>query len=732
MRIFKLMCCIVALQFCIAASGQSFTQSTDALVSELFGSEVLKPVESGPGILFCTQPGADGSVSPLTEGIGTWLQYALARSHKLDRMPGLRGIQLDSSALHLRGPVGMPAAIVPLARRLGATHLAFLKLKQGTDPAQLSLLCEFRRVTSPTVVDNSISISLTRSDISSRLPSVAAMIAASFGDAAFPAPPAPNVSAAELAKLGSCCWGFNREYDLPVIKGIAEIGRKDPVAAAVAIWYDPYLSRDDSHRCKMTRDRSLASDPELAYEVSHDTTADQRVHFTEIQQLSALYPHSVLCQIAAARLYRAMGDLDQEVRFAQQTVRQLPGAAQPWLSLGYAYEQKASSLRKGRTAGNITEEEWKTLNSYYKRWRICDERAVALEPGNPHCWAALAMSATFAEDNKRATAAMDQALKLETSNSEAISWALQMYQPKWIDDEVRLRDVARFVLESHSLPSDATGIELHTLETLGVKIDDAAQAAAKRGVANMNSHPLQPYAVHCLANFYDRTGKYSLAAEQYEHLLTMGVANELFYMRARASWMLAGQQDKIRDLVQRHDKLIPNVPFTVSEVTSNVPVKSTENTSIASNGKVQESTKPTAPVTTGASEGVQQPPQDPEAGRQHFLKSRELNLKKDRPGAIKELALACKVDPNNGYYHYELSQYLYTEGDKEGVLAQLTLASKVAQEDMYSRYLYDDLMARGRREDAILALKEGAAKPIHRTHFIYYTLGACPRLNLAV
>lgn len=101
-------------------------------------------------------------------------------------------------------------------------------------------------------------------------------------------------------------------------------------------------------------------------------------------------------------------------------------------------EELADYLRQGRTADKIKESEWTELNSDYAKKEDGAKMAAALDPKYGGAQLELAEAATFAGDPDTAKRAISKALALGQGKESTYWWAIQMYQPKWYEDDDQL------------------------------------------------------------------------------------------------------------------------------------------------------------------------------------------------------------------------------------------------------------------------------------------------------
>lgn len=159
-------------------------------------------------------------------------------------------------------------------------------------------------------------------------------------------------------------------------------------------------------------------------------------------------PNNRQLQSALFFRHRMWRDYDRELEAAEQAVRCARSDSDAWMFLRIALSDKANSIRKGRTADRITDEEWEVLNDYYEKALMVAVHATRLQPETHQSWLGLCQSATFASVEGLPDAAFDQALALAPADRFVLGWGLEIYQPKWLDMPEKLVSVANKLVEA--------------------------------------------------------------------------------------------------------------------------------------------------------------------------------------------------------------------------------------------------------------------------------------------
>ena len=86
--------------------------------------------------------------------------------------------------------------------------------------------------------------------------------------------------------------------------------------------------------------------------------------------------------------------------------------------------------------------------------------AVQLNPRSVTGWLKVSTAAAFASDDELADAAYGKALALDPGYLPAYRWGLELYQPKWLNDEQKLAWVVRKASEAGNQWNFASRLEI--------------------------------------------------------------------------------------------------------------------------------------------------------------------------------------------------------------------------------------------------------------------------------
>ena len=86
----------------------------------------------------------------------------------------------------------------------------------------------------------------------------------------------------------------------------------------------------------------------------------------------------------------------------------------------------------------------------------------------------MAVAATFAGNPTVADDALWKAIRLDKGNARVYLWGLEMYQPKWFGDTVKLDKMVKMTMADHTIPPNG----LYELATVLQKLGRITEAQA--------------------------------------------------------------------------------------------------------------------------------------------------------------------------------------------------------------------------------------------------------------
>jgi tetratricopeptide (TPR) repeat protein len=157
-------------------------------------------------------------------------------------------------------------------------------------------------------------------------------------------------------------------------------------------------------------------------------------------------------QLALCDRWRHLADknVNRERAAAEQMVRCAISNPEAWLLLGMTISREGDSIRHSRFYSALKPEEGEFLNRLYPQWLTAAYTAARLDRQFGKAWLQVATAACFANKYDLADAAFWKAVKLDKENrNEVWWWGMEMYQPKWLDDDRKLQKVARLAAEEY-------------------------------------------------------------------------------------------------------------------------------------------------------------------------------------------------------------------------------------------------------------------------------------------
>jgi len=473
---------------------------------------------SGAGIVVC-EPAGPGPDAEFGAGCALWLQMEVGGQPALGKTPPWDGLsrarfELDRDDLRLSA-----AEAAPLAGMLGATHAAVGTLS-GAGP-RLTLTYQIVQLPAGKPVGAALTISGTRNQIVAGLPKLAKTLAVRLGAASPNIPASVGLSPAELKLLASA-----RRMALADAKEatLSALAARNPLAAMIVLVRRP----DRTHAQEAAAARTLlsqASANPLAWgAVAGVSTKVLVSQAARLDSLALQFPHNHL--LAGAQVFRASttDNRKAEQSAASRLVADAPRDPEGWLTYAMMLSDQADDIRHGRAFDALTPAEADTLGRLYPRWQTATAKATTLDPAFTNAWLGLAEAATFADDTAAAEKALDTAWTLSRATHAlpgdapaVISWALQMYQPKWGGSPARLAEFAQ-IASGQDERDDKTVLKFaHTLGTLtpaiGVEGLDGKALQKKlldaflvRKRAAVASHPSESWSHLALAKTLWATG----------------------------------------------------------------------------------------------------------------------------------------------------------------------------------------------------------------------------------
>jgi tetratricopeptide (TPR) repeat protein len=456
--------------------------------------------KQGVGLVVCepVATNSEAATASLGAGCTRWLQFTVGGQGALGRTP------LWTSVDRARHELGRPDLRMNaedafrLAAATGATHVAVGEIT-GSGTAT-TLRYQLYSTANRQPVGAPLQAIGPHDKIVTALPGLASQLAAQLGVKTPHLPTRVEGSAADLILIGSLPWLPDAETVPATRQTLVKLAERMPLAGILALHSNPTrpmvgLSPLVDRLLKQVPTNSLAfaeagwGTPDLLPRHA-DTLATDRKRF----------PGNYLFALTDVWLQRINGETDAERRAAEQVVQNAPDNSDAWLTLGATIANEAETIRQSRYASAMTRKEWALLNVLYPQWLSAEMHAAKLDPASSRAWERVAEAATFAGQQKQATDALWESLRLDPDNLEAYAWGLQMFQPKWTRDTHNLVKLAGMAAEhfhydentfglvenlrQSQLPADAdqmlTAIETHNREYVRA---DPTNLTARRTLA---------------------------------------------------------------------------------------------------------------------------------------------------------------------------------------------------------------------------------------------------------
>jgi hypothetical protein len=424
------------------------------------------PFTAGPGLVVCEPiPDAPYSVeAELGTGCSMWLQLEVGGQPELGRTPLWSAISRARQELKRQDLRLRPSEARQLAGMTGATHAVVGEIK-GTDPS-ITLTYRLLDLSSLKEVGPPLTAAGTREDLVTGLPRIAGALAERLGVKEPSLSKSVGAGSQDLWLLGRMGWRSTLLPDRPDTEQFRKLASRLPLAGLLRLRPAAFTGDQEVRDAAALLVMALPENA-LAYATVRETKDNVAQGFTDAQEsLRQRFPHNQLLAFAGDKVHQYRKEWEAERQSALELTRCGPTNPEVWLTLGRSYGEEAERLRRARTAGEITPEEWKKLNHLYALWKAAVQKAADLDPLCGRAWQRLSVAATFAGDEARADAAFWKAVDLDQEERALVwVWGLEMYHPKWLGDPVKYqRVVDRALIDSYEIPWEA----LSVTESLGM------------------------------------------------------------------------------------------------------------------------------------------------------------------------------------------------------------------------------------------------------------------------
>lgn len=427
-----------------------------------------KQLEGGPGVLVCEPVGnkVDAELADFGAGCGRWLHLMVGGQPEFGRTP--LWSWTDRARKELKKPnfrLTLEEALLA-ARKLALTHVAVGEIEGSAE--KLTLTYRLVAVAGKKTLGESFTTTGSREEVTAALGSTAGQMVRRLGVPVPRVPAAPGETAAELTALGRLPWVPDERIsdaeianlDQAVLlalgyRGAVQRPNRPVLGVFLASMYMGSIEESGRLLSCASALRDHLPDCTLALgEVAKQAyfgkvASRQRLTTPSLAPLLEKHPHNFALRVAETYLHRLPGqDLQQARKSAELAVQCATRVPDAWLMLEGVIGQQAQAIRRGRFITDMTEEELEQCTALYAQQLPLDFKAVELGPDYPTAWRILSGAAAFLGEGELADSACERALALDARDYGAVSWAVQLYQPKWIDDPNKLSRAGKLAIQA--------------------------------------------------------------------------------------------------------------------------------------------------------------------------------------------------------------------------------------------------------------------------------------------
>jgi tetratricopeptide (TPR) repeat protein len=414
----------------------------------------LLPTSSGPGIVICepvVSP-ANPDVSNFGTGCALWLQVVVGGQPQFGKTPLWGELDRAHTELKQRDLQLSPAEALDLAPILGVTHVAVGTLR-GAEP-HLILTYRLLQVPLGSPIGTAITLTGTEAQITARLPQMAQTFVKKLGGVS-----PPDISAStgltpsNLRMLGQVRWREDPETDKQRTT-IEAMALHSPVAGMMNLLRRRGGHTQHFHSAVETLLAQAGDNTFVWSVITKRTNLSLLQHDAQLSALVTRYPHNSSLAMVTAFRWQLTQDPKPEIEAAEQAVKNAPHSPACWQTYSETLSDAAGDIRQGRVYDALSSTEAEYLGQLYAASEAAAHQAVRLDPADAAAWENLAEDATFNSNAALADQAMQRALALSKDKKDVYYWALQMYQPKWDGDPVKLERFARMAAADTTLHVD--------------------------------------------------------------------------------------------------------------------------------------------------------------------------------------------------------------------------------------------------------------------------------------
>ena len=382
------------------ASPLAFSPAQKARLAVIAAATPPPPAPSGPacpGLVVC-DPVAAGDLAAFGVGCGRWLHLMVGGQPALGRTP------LLGSLLRARLEMGRtdlcltPAQARALTAMLGITHVATGEL-HGT-PADCVLTYRLWRVPGLVPVGPPMNLAGSEDQVVAGLPALTCTLAARLG-VAHPAVPATvALSPTELGLIGG--MSPSSPPSDAQLGQLAAAAERSPLAGMAVMETEALDDQGVLNRTVASLMRQASGNALVIAGLADKIPTALRPYAAAVAGLVRQHPRSYLLAEADGMTQAVWGTRAGEWRAAQRAVADAPASPAAWHERALVLSSIAEDLRRGRTAGQLSDAEWAALNPLYEAWEEAEQRATGRDSRYAGAWKGLATAATFTGDEAQA------------------------------------------------------------------------------------------------------------------------------------------------------------------------------------------------------------------------------------------------------------------------------------------------------------------------------------------
>ncbi len=407
-----------------------------------------KTLNSGPGIVIAEPQLSSAKSSAIDDfgaGCARWLQLSVGGQGALGKTP-LWGSVADTRDELGKSDCRWTQAEVPLvAQGTGATHIAIGTLT-GTS-AHCVLSYQLWDARSNKAVGAPLVVKGTREQILAQLPQMAQMFNARLGFAAESSTrlSAPGVSADDLMFLGSVPWKASDKLLPEQEVRLRALSQKTPLAGL--LWmYNGARDGDETTLWRNVAGSLAAQAPSNTLVMA---TLARRApgifapYAPSLASLRAQFPNNYILLASDWSILNNAGNTAACTKIALKETAASPANPVAWYDLAQSYAHEAQAVRNGKYYGQMTTQEQSRIANFYPNQKMAGLEGTVLDPRSGVSWFQACEGAAFNGEADIADMAYWKAVKLAPEDYDVYWWGLQLYQPKWQPDTMKLHQVAQ-------------------------------------------------------------------------------------------------------------------------------------------------------------------------------------------------------------------------------------------------------------------------------------------------